>query len=102
MTPPARRSLVRHHDFRQLWIGDSISQAGAQVSVIALPYVAVTTLAATELEMGVLTAFEFLAFLVVGLPAGAWVDRWRRQRVLVTNDLIRAVALGSLPLAYFL
>ena len=59
-------------------------------------------LAATPFEMGVLTALETLAFLVVGLPAGAWVDRWRRKRVLVVNDLVRAVALGSLPLAWAL
>src|SRR3712207_60753 len=52
--------------------------------------------------MGVLTALETAAFLVIGLPAGAWVDRWRRKRVLVTNDLVRAVALGTLPVAYLL
>lgn len=102
MTSTRRSSLAFHHDFRQLWIGDSISQIGTQVSLIALPYIAVTILNATPLEMGFLGAFEFLAFLVVGLPAGAWVDRWRRQRVLITNDVIRAVALGSLPLAYAL
>jgi MFS family permease len=50
--------------------------------------------------MGVLTALETVAFLVIGLPAGAWVDRWRRKRVLVANDIIRAVALGTLPLAW--
>jgi MFS family permease len=55
---------------------------------------------ATPFEMGILTALEYLAFLVIGLPAGAWVDRWRRKRVLVVNDLVRAVALGSVPLAY--
>lgn len=95
-----RRSLMFHHDFRQLWIGDTISQFGTQVSLIALPYLAVTVLGATEFEMGVLGTLEFLAFLVIGLPAGAWVDRWRRQRVLIANDVVRAVALGSLPVAY--
>jgi len=101
-TVSKRRSLMFHHDFRQLWIGDTISQFGTQVSLIALPYLAVTILGADELQMGVLTALEFIAFLVIGLPAGAWVDRWRRQRVLVANDLIRALALGSLPVAYYL
>src|SRR4051812_20156423 len=52
--------------------------------------------------MGVLTALETVAFLVIGLPAGAWVDRWRRTRVLVVNDLVRAVALATLPVAYAL
>src|SRR5438309_5151265 len=52
--------------------------------------------------MGVLTALETAAFLLVGLPAGAWVDRWRRKRVLVVNDVVRALALGSIPLAWAL
>lgn len=97
-----QRSLLFHHDFRQLWIGETISQFGTQISLIALPYLAVTILDANEFEMGVLTALEFAAFLLIGLPAGAWVDRWRRQRVLVCADILRAVALGSLPAAYFL
>jgi predicted MFS family arabinose efflux permease len=61
---------------------------------------AVSLLAATPMEMGVLTALETAAFPLIGLPAGAWVDRWRRKRVLVTGDLVRAVALASLPVAY--
>src|SRR4051794_14983274 len=65
-----------------------------------MPVLAVTLLHATPFEMGVLTALETAAFLVIGLPAGAWVDRWRRKRVLVVNDLVRAVALGTLPVAW--
>lgn len=97
---PPRRSLIHHHDFRQLWAAETISQIGTQITLIALPILAVVTLAATEFEMGILIALETLAFLVIGLPAGAWVDRWRRKRVLVASDLVRAVALASLPLAY--
>jgi MFS family permease len=98
--PPA--SLWRHRDFRQLRAAESISQVGTQITLLALPVLAVTLLDATPLEMGVLTALETAAFLVIGLPAGAWVDRWRRKRVMVANDLIRAVALGSLPVAWAL
>src|SRR4051812_8693652 len=67
-----------------------------------MPVLAVTILAATPLERGVLAALETAAFLLIGLPAGAWVDRWRRTRVLVVNDLVRAVALATLPVAYAL
>jgi MFS family permease len=94
--------LWRHHDFRQLWAAETVSQVGTQVTLVALPLLAVTQLDATPFQMGVLTALETLAFLVVGLPAGAWVDRWRRRRVLVTADLVRAVAIGSVPLAHLL
>lgn len=96
------RSLWRHHDFRQLWAAETVSQVGTQVTQLALPVIAVSVLAATPLEMGFLTALETLAFLVIGLPAGAWVDRWRRKRVLVTGDLVRAVALTSVPVAWAL
>jgi MFS family permease len=102
--PPKRLrgGLFRHHDFRQLFIGDTISQVGTEVSGLAIPVMAVVLLGANEFQMGLLATFEFLAFLVIGLPAGAWVDRWRKKRVLMTNDLVRAVALGSLPLAWAL
>jgi Na+/melibiose symporter-like transporter len=100
--PAVTRSLWRHHDFRQLWVGDTISQVGTQLSQLALPVLAVTVLHAGPREMGLLTAFETLAFLVIGLPAGAWVDRWRKQQVLVAGDLVRAVALGSIPVMWAL
>jgi MFS family permease len=94
--------LFRHHDFRQLFIGDTISQVGTQLTMLAMPVLAVRVLHADEFQMGLLGTFEFLAFLVIGLPSGAWVDRWRKQRVLIANDVIRAVALASLPLAWAL
>ena len=53
-------------------------------------------------EVGLLTTFEFLAFLLVGLPAGVWVDRMRRRNVLMVADLARALLYGSLPLAWAL
>src|SRR4051812_3503326 len=93
-------SLWRHHDFRRLWIGDTVSQLGTQLSQLALPVLAVTVLHAGARDMGLLAAAETLAFLVVGLPAGAWVDRWRKKRVLVGGDLVRAVVFGSIPLVW--
>src|SRR3569833_1484806 len=96
------RSLLRHRDFRHLWAAETVSQVGTQVTLLALPFVAVTVLAATPLLIGFLTSLETAAFLLIGLPAGAWVDRWRRKRVLVTADLVRAAVLASLPVAYLL
>ena len=100
MSTPA--SLWRHRDFRHLWAAETVSQVGTQITLLALPVLAVTLLHATPLEMGVLAALETAAFLLIGLPAGAWVDRWRRKRVLVVNDLVRMVALASLPIAWAL
>ena len=70
--------------------------------MLALPVLAVRVLEANAFEMGMLATFEYLAFLVIGLPAGAWVDRWRKKRVLVLNDVIRGLALATLPLAWLL
>jgi MFS family permease len=98
--PPVDGPLWRHHDFRQLWVGETISQFGTQLSGLALPVLAVTVLGAREREMGFLTAAETLAFLLVGLPAGAWVDRWRKRRVMIAGDLVRAVVFATVPLAW--
>jgi MFS family permease len=100
MTAP-RRSLWHHRDFLRLWAGDSISQIGTAVSFIALPLLAIQVLDASPFEVGLLTAFETAAFLLVGLPAGAWVDRVRRRNVLIVADIGRAALLGSLPLAWY-
>jgi len=91
--------LWSHRGFIRLWTGDTISQFGTQISYLAMPLVAVKTLHATTFEVGLLTTFETLAFLLVGLPAGAWCDRMRRRPVLVAGDLGRAVALLSIPVA---
>ena len=92
-------SLLRNRDFRLLWAGQTISRAGTEVSVLALPLIAIQILDATTFEVGSLTAVETLPFLLVGLPAGAWVDRMRRRRVLIAADIGRLVALGSIPIA---
>jgi MFS family permease len=49
--------------------------------------------------MGLLTAASTAAFLIVGLPAGVWVDRVRRRRLMIGADLGRVLALGSIPIA---
>ena len=96
----ARGGLFRHRDFRLLWGGETVSELGSQVSLLAIPLVAVRSLAATPFEMGVLTAASTAAFLAIGLPAGAWVDRLRRRPVMIIADLGRLLALGSVPVAY--
>ncbi|MDQ3757824.1 MAG: MFS transporter [Actinomycetota bacterium] len=93
-------TLRGNRDFLRLWAGQSISQLGSQVTLLALPLVAIRILHAGPLELGVLAACETLPFLLVGLPAGVWVDRWRRRPILVVSDLGRAVVLAAVPVAY--
>lgn len=97
----ARLGLLREHDFRQLFIADTISQVGTQITLLALPLVAILALDASPLRIGVLAACETAAFILVGLPAGAWVDRLRRRNVLIAGDVARALLLGSVPLAWW-
>src|SRR3954465_11192187 len=81
-----RGGLFRHHGFRQLFLAKATSSVATQLTLLAIPVLAVEVLHADASHLGLLATFEFLAFLVVGLPAGAWVDRRRPQRVLVAND----------------
>jgi MFS family permease len=97
-----RATLWRHRDFLLLWTGETVSQVGTMVGQLAVPLVAATALAATPWEMGLLTAATTAAFLVVGLPAGALLDRVRRRPVMIAADLARFALLGSLPLAWWL
>ncbi|ALG07904.1 MFS transporter [Kibdelosporangium phytohabitans] len=96
-----RVSLLRHHDFRQLWASDTISQFGTFIGQTVLPLVAVTVLAATPVEMGLLTAAETAAFLLIGLPAGVWVDRMRRRTLMMRADVARAALMLSIPVAWW-
>lgn len=95
-------SPFRRRDFRLLLLGQTTSQLGAQVSGVAIPLLAVVTLGASPLQLGLVTAAGTIAFALIGLPAGAWIDRWRRRPVLVASDLARAVLLATIPLAALL
>ena len=88
-----------HRDFRRLWSAAALSQLGSQVSALAIPLTALTVLHASTFQIGLLTALQGAAFLLIGLPAGAWVDRLRRRGVMVAADLARAALLLSIPLA---
>src|SRR3712207_3920656 len=93
-------TLFRSHpEFGKLWTGQTVSVYGSQVTALALPLTAAVTLQATPSQMGLLTAVERLPFLLIGLFAGAWVDRWRRRPVLVVADFGRAARLLSIPIA---
>jgi predicted MFS family arabinose efflux permease len=96
-----RDTLWFHPDFRRLWAGDTVSQAGNFVGQTVIPLLAATALAATPFEMGLLTAAENAAFLLIGLPAGVWVDRMRRRPLMLRADFARAALLFTVPLAWW-
>ena len=94
-----RGGLWRHPDFLRLWGAQTLSQVGSQVSLIALPLVAVITLEASAFEVALLGTVDFLPFLLFALPVGVWVDRVARKPVLVLADVGRGLALATIPAA---
>lgn len=92
-------SLWQHADFMKLWAGQTVSRLGSVVTRTAVPLVALFLLGAGPTEMALLVVSASLATLVVGLIAGAWVDRLRRRRLLIWTDVIRAAVLFSIPAA---
>jgi MFS family permease len=92
--------LLRERDFRRLWLAQTVSQVGTQVTNLALPLVAILVLNATAFEVALLGAIEFLPFVFFTLPAGAWVDRLPKRRVLIAADLGRAAILALVPIGY--
>ena len=94
--------LWRHPDFLKLWAGETVSEFGSQVTLLAVPTVAILVLHAGPFQVGVLSALEFLAFPTLGLVAGVYADRLRRRPIMIACDIGRLLALGSIPVAFVL
>ena len=95
-------STLRGRNFRLLWTGESINKTGSAVTTFVLPLVALRTLGADTLMMGVLNAMIWLPWLLVGLQAGAWADR-RSQRPLMTGcQIASAFLIVSIPVLAWL
>jgi MFS family permease len=90
--------LSRNTDFARLWLGESVSAIGSQVTMLALPLLAVNDLGASAGQMGLLGAAETTPFLLFALLAGVWVDHRRKRPILVAANVARAVLLGLIPL----
>jgi predicted MFS family arabinose efflux permease len=95
------KQLFRNPRFAWLFTAQTLSVMGSQLGGFAVTVVAVVMLSATEGEMGILNAANTAAFLVVGLLAGAWVDRWVKRRVMIIADLVRMVMMALIPILYF-
>ncbi|NRQ38427.1 MFS transporter [Nonomuraea sp. NN258] len=92
--------MLRNPDFRRLLSSHVANELGANISRVTLPLIAVLVLHAGPAELGLMAALQTTAFLLVGLPAGVWVDRMRKRRVMMATDLARCLLLASIPLAW--
>lgn len=93
-------TLFGDRSFRWLWAAESVSKLGDAVTVLALPLVAILTLHAKPIEIGMIGAVQFAPMLIFGLAAGVWVDRRRRRTVMILADVTRALSLATIPLAH--
>ncbi|GAB2738276.1 MFS transporter [Amycolatopsis magusensis] len=96
---PATPKPARDRNFRLLWAGEATSKVGSAVTGVAFPLVAVVTLGAGTVATGLLNAMAWLPWLLIGLPAGAWIDRFSRRRTMLAADFLSIAVLLSVPVA---
>ncbi len=94
-------SLWRNRPYTALLAGETVAAVGVEIAQVAIPIIAVTYLVATEFQIGVLGMAEGIAFLILALPVGAWVDRVSRRKVMIGANLVRACAMAMVPILYF-
>jgi predicted MFS family arabinose efflux permease len=97
-----RGGLWRQRDFGLFWAGESVSEVGNSVTIVVLPLVAIETLRASTFMVTVLNAAVWLPWLIIGIPAGAWVDRLAPRPVMLACDAISLAAYASVPVASWL
>ncbi len=86
--------------FRRMWAANISQEVSRQVGAVALSVTAVVFLDASPTIVGIIAALANGAYLVLGLPAGAMADRFDCRLLLVCSDVVRALALASIPIAY--
>ncbi|CAL9609013.1 MFS transporter [Streptomyces sp. enrichment culture] len=94
---PGRPSLWRSRNFLLLWTGQTVGELGAQISTVAVPLLAATTLKASVFQISLLTFLSWLPYLLFSLPAGVIADRVDQRRLMIWCDLGRMALMASLP-----
>jgi MFS family permease len=92
--------MLSHRKFRRLWTAGTIDAFGSWLLVMALP-LHVWQVSGSVTATGLTLAVEAAPALLVGLWAGALVDRWPRGRVLVLGNLVAAAGVALLPVTVY-
>jgi len=98
-TAVQKETLWRNPNFLKLWTSETISQFGSQFTGLALPLTAIIILSANPVEVGILNFAGSVPWLIFGLLAGVWIDRHRKQRIMVTSNILRGSILALIPIA---
>ncbi|GAA4590867.1 MFS family permease [Actinoplanes octamycinicus] len=94
--------ILADPEFRKLWGGLTVSKLGSSVAAVVTPLLAVQVLDADAFTVSLLTAAAWLPWLLIGLPAGAWVDRMAKRPVLLACDVVSALLVASVPVTAWL
>jgi MFS family permease len=86
--------------FGWLWSATAVSSFGSMFALGAFSLVAVRVLHASAVEVAALPAAGLAAGAILAVPAGPWVEARRKRPVMIAMDLVRFVAMASLPVAY--
>lgn len=88
--------LRRNRNFRQLWLGQVVSQMGDWFNTIAL-YTMILNLTGSGRDVGLLLVARFLPSFLFGSLSGVVADRFSRRTIMIVSDVLRAfVVLGFL------
>jgi len=88
--------------FALLWTGETVSQLGSRVTLVALPLTSILTLDATPVQVGLLMTAGFAPAALIGLFVGVWIDRVRRRRLLIACQVVLTATTLSVPVAGWL
>ncbi|HEY2793650.1 MAG TPA: MFS transporter, partial [Micromonosporaceae bacterium] len=94
-----RGGLWRQRNFALFWAGESLSEIGNSITIIVVPLIAINTLHTSTFIVTLLTAMVWIPWVVIGVPAGAWIDRLPPRPVMLVCDAISIMAYTSVPIA---
>ena len=94
-----RGGLWRQRNFALFWAGESISAVGNSVTVLVVPLIAIDTLHTSTFLVTLLTAMVWIPWVIIGVPAGAWIDRLPPRPMMLACDAISLVVYASVPVA---
>lgn len=90
------RGIKLNRDFLVLISGQSVSSLGTAVTNFALPWL-LLQVTGSALQMGIGFTIETIPYLLLGIPAGVWADRYNRKWLMMTADALRMLLIVSLP-----
>ncbi|MFC7643359.1 MFS transporter [Streptosporangium lutulentum] len=89
-------------DFGWLWSAYAVSTYGTWIAFGAFPLIAVQVLHSSAFAVSLLEAAGLAVAAIIAFPLGPWVERQPKRPVMIAMDLVRFLAMASVPFAYFL